>query len=443
MASMSVLRYLPRFRQAYQALPLLEARERWSRACIESFQLDRLNAVWTHAITHVPYYRTLARSSRLPQRFDSLREYTSLVPVLTKTTLRTRSREFLSERAEPGTWTRTGGSTGTPMQAFWSKSAHWEMLRSRYRTQAMWGVDLFDRQVFLWGHGLAFKPGVPGFLARCRQPIEDWLRNRLRLSVYRLGKSDLRGYLQQITRFRPALIYGFGRALYLLAREALETGFRLDSLRVIVMTGEPVYAHYVETIEQAFGVPATVEYGSSECGFLAGEWPDRTLRVREDVVYLETASREDGRYDILVSILNNPSFPLLRYALGDVTDTPRITEAQGFARLQNVIGRDNDLVLTRTGRILHSSRFEALFRYEIPDVRGYLIKQLADGTLRVSIEPDQPGQSPDRTYLQRVLGELVEGFPVEIQVVQHLPQTAAGKHRLILSEMDRTQRVCS
>jgi hypothetical protein len=57
------------------------------------------------------------------------------------------------------------------------------VLRAKYRFQAMWGVDVFDRTAFLWGHSASLKPGLAGRVARAQQPVEDRLRNRLRLSA--------------------------------------------------------------------------------------------------------------------------------------------------------------------------------------------------------------------------------------------------------------------
>lgn len=56
---MKLLRLLPRFRRADREMKVLEAREQWSRNEIEAFQLDRLNAVWNHAIAHAPHHREL------------------------------------------------------------------------------------------------------------------------------------------------------------------------------------------------------------------------------------------------------------------------------------------------------------------------------------------------------------------------------------------------
>src|SRR3954463_11055871 len=121
---MTLLRLLPRFRAAYRALAELERRERWPRADLEGLQLERLNRVWLHARAHVPYYRRLAGRLGLPVRFAGLAEFQDRVPLLHKQHVRENPRDFLSDRATPGHWTRTGGSTGTPMQVFWGKPGH-------------------------------------------------------------------------------------------------------------------------------------------------------------------------------------------------------------------------------------------------------------------------------------------------------------------------------
>ena len=434
---MKFIQYLPRFHKALRSLPAMAERETWPRRDIEAFQLDRLNAVWEHAAAHVPYYRELRSRAGLPLCFSSLSEFQSTVPVLSKSEVRTTPQRFLSEQPRQGEWKRTGGSTGTPMSVYWASEAHLEMLRTKYRFYAMWGIDIFDRTAFLWGHSASFAPGLSGLIARFRQPLEDRLRNRIRLSAYELGHNDLNNYLRKIRRFRPVSVYGYSRALYLLACKAEENGFRCDSLKLFTLTGEPAFPYIVEKIEQTFGVPAAVEYGSIECGLIALEWPDRTLRVREDMVFVETLPREDGRYEIVVSVLNNPSFPLLRYALGDVTDAPLNCPDHGFSILENVVGRNNDFIVTCSGRFLHSARFDALFKHHSKVIQGFQIRQDANGALAVLLELNPRSSSPDidTPGLQHKIRGLVEGYPVTLEIVASIPQTAAGKHRIVMSQL--------
>ena len=435
---MNVLRYLPRFRKAYREMAALEARESWSRAEVEEHQLERINEVWSHAVVHVPHFRRLAQAEALPHRFTSLDEYRAAVPVLPKTLLQERPNDFLSERAPRGVWKSTSGSTGLKTAVFWADEAYRETLRCKYRFLAGWGVDIFDRIAFLWGRAATYKPGWAGLMARARLPVEDWLRNRIRLPAYRLGPADLRRHLRRIGRFRPAALYGYSTAVWLLAREAAAAGFACDSLRVAILTSEFSFPNMVNEVEKALRVPAVSEYGSVECGFLAGEGPDRVLRVREDATYLETRLRSDGRYDLVVTVLNNPAFPLLRYEIGDVTDAPLEYPARGFARLANVAGRDNDLILSRTGEPRHCTCFNHIFE-TLPGVRCWHVHQDVDGAVTVLVEPTGPDAALKQSGIEERIRDVVEGYPVRLEVVPALPRTLAGKHRWVVSDMLRAR----
>jgi phenylacetate-CoA ligase len=433
---MRLLSFLPRFRKAARALAALEERESWPRARIEALQLERVNALWAGAAAHVPYYRRLAEAQRLPPRFAGLDEFRRLVPVLPRSAVHADVRAFLSARATAGSWHSSSGSTGAPTRFFWAHDAHREMLHAVYRFHASWGLDLFDPLVFFWGPDP--RPGGPlrAAFAWLRRRLEDRLRQRLRLPAQYLASEDLRVHLARIGRFAPRGVYGLSKAVHLLAREAVEAGFACPSLRLVILTGEPPPPGGARAVEGAFGVPAVEEYGAVECGFIAGEAPDRTLRVREDRILLEALPRPDGRFDLVLTVLDNPSFPLIRYAIADVTDEPLRLPEHGFAVLHNVAGRDCDLLVSRSGRRLHPVNVDNLFEGDLGcGVRRYRVRQAADGAVLAEVEREERAGPPDAGAIRARLTQLVEGFPVRVEVVAALPAAPRGKHRVISSEM--------
>ena len=139
----------------------------------------------------------------------------------------------------------------------------------------------------------------------------------------------------------------------------------------------------------------------------------------------------------MVTVLNNPSFPLLRYAIGDVTDRPVAFPERGFAVLGRVSGRNNDYVVTPFGARIHSSRFDAFFKYETEDIRRFRVHQQNDGSLHVAVELRSANSPLDLPALVAKLKMLVDGCPVTVDVVDELPQTQAGKHRLVVSDLAR------
>jgi phenylacetate-CoA ligase len=431
-----LLRFLPRFRDAYRVLPLLEERERWTRPQIQALQLERLNAVWQVARTRVPHYRALTERLRLPERFATLTDYTALVPLLDRDTIRNDPHRMLAARPGPGHWSFTSGSTGLPVRVFWGREAIPQMLRTKYRFLASWGIDILDRSAFLWGRAGALG-GLSGFISRLRQMAEDWLRGRLRLPAFHLGVDDLRRHLTRMASFRPAMLYAYSTAAMLLAREAAAIGYRCPSLRLAVLTSEPVTPAARQAVEQGLGVPVAAEYGSVECGFVAGEQPDGTLRVREDRVILETLPGPGGMSRLVVTILDNPSFPLLRYQIGDLTAAPLHVPERGFAVLGGVVGRSNDLLVGGAGRLIHPFLLDDLFE-AMPGVRRWQAHQRSCGGLVVTLERDTSGATFDVAGIERRVSELLEGRPVEVRVTDTLT-SANGKHRWVVSDLTKAQ----
>jgi phenylacetate-CoA ligase len=431
----SLVRLLPRFRNAYRKLDELAEREAWSRRDIERWQLRRLNDIWSHAIDHVPYYQQLHADHQLPRSFGSLQEYTSLVPLLPRSAVKQNSKHFLSRAAESGAWHVSSGSTGAPTSFYWSHAAHHEVLQTRYRMQASWDVDIFDRTAMLWGNGAAHVQGFSGVVARVQRRFEDRLRRRLRMTAFQMDPDSLRRCLGKMRSFRPAMLYAYSTAAYLLAREAEAASLDCKSLKLCCLSAEPVLPHVVQTVERVFGVPAVVEYGATECPLIAGEGPDRQLRVREDIVLVETVLNDADRYDIVISLLTNRSFPLLRYAIGDFTDHPLTVPERGFAILGNIGGRKNDILLTGAGRPLHPLRFEFLFGFELASaVRRYRVHQNSEGAVSVLVEAVTPVPARQFAKLQRELDTLLEGYPVHLEVVDALPELQR-KHFWTTSEL--------
>lgn len=431
---MKAARHLPRFQRAYRALDELAAREAWRREEIEAWQLERLNSLWSTATRATPYYAALKRERDLPDRFSTLAEFARTVPVLRKPLVRQYREQFLVPEPGRGIWKTTSGSTGICTAVFWPHEATRQMLRAQYRHLAQWGVDFYDRCLMLWSDRLALKSGPQIRLLRGRRLLEDWLRNRLRLPVNDLDEGTIDRYLDRMAAFGPTHVYAFSSSAYVMARRALERGLTCEALRVVVLTAEPLAPHMRRAIEGGFGAPVAMEYGSVECGMLAAEWPDGTLRVRDDYALVETVPRPDGRFDVLVTPFSNAAFPLIRYEIGDVTDAPLRRPPRGFAIMRGLVGRSNDLLVSRSGSFINDSPVFVMFE-SCPAIRRYRLRQDGHGAVTGQIELDDPAECPDLRALERRLEHLLHGFPVRLDVVDRIAASAGGKHRWIVTDM--------
>ena len=436
---MRILRLLPRFQEAYLAVQCLAERELWSRGQIETYQLNELNRLWQHATRHVPYYRSLCAEQPLPEQFANLAEFRRSVPLLPKSVVRQDPQQFLSEAAQSGFWERTSGSTGTPMSLYHDVAGHRTMQHAKYRLYDAWGIDILDRSAYLWGRADLVLPGLRGTLSRLRLGIRDTLRSRKRCSAFHLDKESLRICLQELTKFQPRALYGFSNAIFLLAQQASEQGFSGSWLKAVIMTSEPATPRMQAKVAATFQAPVVVEYGATECELIAGSYPDGTVRVREDLVILETLPNATGGFELVITVLANGSFPLLRYQIGDITDSPLEIPEQGFAILRGgIAGRRDDLLQTCGGGYLHASAIDAVFEhvFDSQAIRRYRVHQDRTGSIDMQIEIDPTRKLDiDLENLRLAISNLVEGYPVVIRLTTNLQRSLSAKHRAVTSDL--------
>ncbi|MEM6776075.1 MAG: hypothetical protein AAF670_00380 [Planctomycetota bacterium] len=428
---MTILRWLPRFRHVERRLRELEARESWSRTQVRDYQLERINAVWDHASRFVPFYRSLSTS--LPARFDSLEEYSATMPFLTKGTVRAESYSLLSERARPGRWYRSGGSTGEPTAIYWDDESHRAFLRGKYRCEQAHGINVFDKKTFLWGHAGSFTPGLKGTCQRLVRPVGDSLRNRQRISAYDLSADRLCEGLNRIKSFGPRSLYGYSSAVELLARVAAQHNVELPTLNVAILTAEPSDIPMRDQISESFQCRSLVEYGAVECGLIAYTVPDGTMRCRDDLVFVETVPNCQSGFDIVITVLNNSSFPLLRYRMEDTTARAKRCPEHGFTILDEIRGRSNDVLIGRDGRKLHPMALKHLVE-PYPEVRRLTAHQDCAGGLRVQFETAEVLESSVIELMRSRLTEMMQGYPVDIETTGRIRGNRAGKHRWITSD---------
>lgn len=431
---MNVLRYLPRFRKAYQAIEALNQVQSWTTDQIQAHQLAQVNQLWRRAVRESTYYRDLQNQLGLDRDFKSLAEYQHSIPILEKHQVRDHPEQFISSQRQNGRWQRTGGSTGNPTSVFWSNQAHRDNLRLRYAWLSRFDVDIFDPQAFLWGHAGSFAPGLKGKISRFRQPIEDRLRNRLRFSAYAMADSNLDRYLEVMARAKTRWVYGYSSAIFLLANRALETQILPESLKLLVMTGEPAIAEYGRRVKEAFGAPGQIEYGSVECGLLALENLEGRLQIQENQRLVETIPRDDGQYDLVVTVLDNPSFPLMRFRIGDTTSQPLSRPHDGLAVLSDVMGRNNDFLINKDGGYVHANAVKHALEH-IPRVKRFQAVQDRDGNLDVLIENQEGTPSIEDAEIVERLETLLQGYPVSLRRVDMIQGNLAGKHTWVKSEL--------
>jgi len=244
----------------------------------------------------------------------------SEIPPLTKEEI----RHLLTEsngaaRARRGMLRTSGASTGTSLAIPIDRDAYSWYMAGTWRGLSWWGVDLANRVVLLLGRS------SPSPVHRFLRSVKDSLLRWRRVPIDDEFDGHAAEVLDEVSTYGPAALYGYPSAIYRLACAIRGRPPRLSSswrqLKVIVLTGEPVYAFQRQRIQAAFECPVAEEYGMGELGSVAFECPHRGLHVSAETVYLEVvraAAGALGEGRILATHLRNRLFPLIRYDTGDI-----------------------------------------------------------------------------------------------------------------------------
>ena len=252
----------------------------------------------------------------------------------------------------------TGGSSGEPLLFYYGRRRQASDAAGRMRARRWWGVDVGDREVYLWG-----APVELGKTDRIKS-IRDRLLNQMLLNAFEMSVANMDAYLEAIQAFRPRCIYGYASSVALLAARAGERRLRLrlPELRVVCTTGEPLYPHQRTLIEQVFGVPAANEFGSRDIGFTAHESPQRQILLMSESIILEVLDR-DGRPvpegelgEAVMTGLCSDAQPFIRYRTGDMVrmSAEGCRDGRGLHVLSEVLGRTTDFVIRSDGTIMHA-----------------------------------------------------------------------------------------
>ena len=305
--------------------------------------------------------------ARLGKYFDELRKAVPMfsnvkqfddLPVIDKRFINEHLTELINPKFK-GTVIRkkTGGSTGEPLVYY----------TGAYSQSYLWAGIYLSWEVagYRFGDEVAFLAGPSLFATGYKQSIYFRLLKVTLMSAFNMTPQTMEEYGRQLQNGKIRLLYGYPSAVHLLARHYLDAGKTLDTtLRGIVCTAETLTPAMRKDIEAAFGVPCYSQYGCHDAGISAFECEHRNgFHLISTRAYTEVLS--DGQF--ISTDLSNQAMFMPRYNSGDIVrQSGRACSCgRGFPLLDEVLGRQNDMVVDTKGTTVHSLFFIYLFREDV------------------------------------------------------------------------------
>ena len=431
------LRFGPGYRRC---LAELEEREPASAAHWQAWQDRRLREVLSVAADHVPYYRRCwspqhkqaARAGRLGE-----------LPLLGKQPIRADAEAFVRRDVRPRRRLifHTSGSTGTPAASIWTVAELRRSMALREARSARWAKTSFRRpRATFSGRLVEPDPGSGGPFYRF-----NLVERQVYFSAFHLSAETAPKYVQALCRHRIEWMTGYAVSFYLLAKLILELGLEVPPLTAVITTSEKVTQKMRRLMERAFRCPVYEEYSTVENVLFASDCEHHRLHVSPEAGIIEIL-RPDGTRcepgetgEVVATCLLRDYQPLVRFQVGDVAawDDRPCPCRRGLPILREVGGRIEDVVVTPDGRQM--VRFHGIF-IDLPNVREGQIVQESLTRIRVRVVP-APGFGPRdaREMEARVRQRLGEEVAVEVETVERIARTAAGKYRAVVSLLDRPE----
>ncbi len=370
-------------------------------------------------------------------------------PILTKDRLKADETRFHAERRLPSVEATTGGTTGLPLRlrrSLVSLNAE-QFFLDRFLAEA--GVSFAaSRVALLRGDDVKDPADVEAPFGRYDQG-----GRRLVLSSAHLNDGTVDWYAEELRRFAPDFLWAYPSTLSSLLRLLDGAGTEL-AIPLVVTSSETLFPNESAMAVDRFGARVIDYYGQAERVALA---VDTGSGYRFDPLYgtvelvaepEDRAAIDDVDDDGLASaqIIGtghwNSAMPLVRYGTGDLIRYRPSGQPDQLARIAagaepfaGIKGRSSDYLISPDGGVLVG--IDHLPRGLVDVVRMQVRQPAATEVEILVVTGGGDLTDADRRTLDASIGRKIPpSMSVDVQVVDRLPRTAAGKTPFVVRSAD-------
>lgn len=414
-------------------------KSQWSgHAALQQLQENKLRSLVKHAYDTVPYYHRVFRDRDLkPDDIQSIDDLKKL-PVIGKAEVREQFDALISEDypRQRMIYGRTGGSTGEPIRFYTTpENRAWNMA-ARFLAWRWAGFELGDKFAQVFGSPL----DEPAFES-LKGKVEGKVKRRIYLNAFRMAEQTLEKFTNEMSRFKPEVIYGQAKSVALLAKFIDDRGFSKMNLRSVIVDSEGLFEHEIKTIEKVFGCKIWWNYHNRENGTFGAECSEHNgyhlfaqnhlfefLREGECVAPGEVGS-------IVITDLTNYAMPFIRYEIGDlgVFSDESCSCGRGLPMMRRLVGRTFEVLVSATGGFLFGDLSDLYTRfYEITRIKQYQIVQESPTRIVVNVVPEKNYSQRDTEMIKKGVLSIMGDMVVEVKLVEKIPKSRSGKVQAVI-----------
>ncbi len=420
----------------------LKALEFTDKDQIRDISEIRLRRILLHCFNHVPYYKKLWKELGFEHKDFYNSDILQKLPLLTKANV-TENREsnLFSEKTIKSEILeiRTSGSSGQPFTTYADRFQLEVRFASTMRALEMTGYKFGDRQLRLWHQ----KIGMTKFQARAERIDAFFLRRKF-VPAFEISNEKLIELNKTIQNVNPVLIDGYAESMnYLAGSKQIEGS--ISALKGIMTSAQELTKPSRDTIEGKFLVPVFDKYGSREFSGIAYECREGRVRHVQDESYIleiligGRLAKPGEVGEVVITDLNNYSFPLIRYRIGDLAlclEQRECTCGRPLSQIGPIQGRAQALVSCANGVWLPGTFFAHFFKEYEETIQYFQVVQTETEKFSVKYVKAETFAELDLEEIKEKLAEFTgPETQVNFEAVKEIPLLATGKRTPVVSHL--------
>lgn len=410
-------------------------------------QNEKRQFIAEYAVRESPFYRRRFQEAGVDPARCLDPENWRRIPLLTKADLQRHADELRADsfRGKPVITHHSGGSTGAPVEFFMNRDHYDRRIAAWIRADSWGGYELGEKYWLMMnavGSGVGRRPWKETAKERLH-----WMSKRWRVhTVTRMGPDRMRYFIRDLNRYKPRAVFGYGTAVFTMAKYALKEGLRIDGCRGVIIGGEKTHAWQKKIIEQGFNTPVFERYGCQEfCNIAAECQMHAGMHINADGLYVEITDENGNPVpngqpgQVVVTSFDNLAMPFIRYKMGDVGAMAEgVCECgRGLPRLKEVFGREMDMIVTPEGNLC-AGILVPQFMSNFHNIQGFQFVQEKLDLLKIRIVPDVGFDRAITSYMQEQLRRYVgPTMRIEFEFVDSLETLRSGKYKMVVSKIEQ------
>lgn len=397
---------------------------------IKEYQNKRVKELVSFAFENSPFYREFYKDINIDD-INTVEDLKKL-PILEKEYVRENIEKFYTISESEAEVSNTSGTTGKSIKFYYKKSD----LQRR-----MAYLDHFKLQ-----HGFVHRKMKKASFTSAKVIPQNqksnvyWrdnysVRQRIYSGFHCKGESA-KYFVDNLNKYKPHSLDGYPSALYVLAKYIVDNNIKMKFKPIAIFpTAEPLYPHYKELIEKAFGCPVRDQYASSEGAPFITECKCGKLHYCMNTGVIEFS--EDG--EMVVTCFETHGTPLIRYKIGDKAYLSNETVCECgcvMPIIDRIEGRTLDFVYTEKKEKVTAVYLSLVSGDFLNSVKAMQFIQNDFSSIDVYVEADDSyNNEMNQIIIDKLHYTLGRSMDVRVHVVDEIKKDKSGKFRFIINNV--------